>query len=99
MTKAEKQQNMVMIIQVPLAQKSPAPVWAEAECADGCEMSESDGDDDCYDDEEEKADVEDAIIKIGESEGPFREIPDLDIKRDPRFPVRYSSLLILCSAL
>jgi len=32
--------------------------------------------------------VEDAIIKVGKAEGPFREIGDLPIKRDPSFPVR-----------
>jgi len=85
MTKTEKQQNMVMIIQVPLAQKRPAPVddcLTNEECeGGGCW-------DDCDGESDEEADVEDAIIKIGESEGVFREIGDLDISRDPRFPVR-----------
>jgi len=36
----------------------------------------------------EKADVEDAIVKVGEEEGPFREIGNLTIERDPSYPVR-----------
>jgi len=37
---------------------------------------------------EEDADVEDAIISVGEVEGEFREIGDLEIKVDERYPVR-----------
>lgn len=36
----------------------------------------------------EEADVEDAIVKIGESEGKFEEIRNLEIERDHQFPVR-----------
>lgn len=38
--------------------------------------------------EDEVADVEDAIVKVGESEGAFKEINNLEIERDHRFPVR-----------
>jgi hypothetical protein len=45
-----------------------------------CE-GESEGDD-------EDCDMENAVVKIGESEGPFSELDGLDIERDNRFPVR-----------
>jgi hypothetical protein len=38
--------------------------------------------------EEEDADVEDAIVKVGEAEGPFDEVAGIAIERDPQFPVR-----------
>jgi len=40
------------------------------------------------DKKEDERDVEDAIIKIGESEGPFDEICGIEIEREPSFPVR-----------
>jgi len=36
----------------------------------------------------EKADVEEAIIKVGDSEGRFREIGNVAIERDHSFPIR-----------
>lgn len=36
----------------------------------------------------EKADVEDAIIKVGEEEGKFREINKIEVKRDNAYPIR-----------
>jgi hypothetical protein len=38
--------------------------------------------------EEEAADVEDAIVKVGEAEGSFDEVAGIAIERDPQFPVR-----------
>lgn len=101
MTQQEKQQNMVMIIQVPLKQKQPQSrslsfggggYGGMADCLDECEVNCAP----CSTSSmvslqkhcEEKADVEEAIIKIGEAEGEFREIGDLEIERDERFPVR-----------
>lgn len=74
--------NMVLLIQVPLKQKSPprttlgglsfgkAPVAMNA--MDGLRSS----------------DVENAVIGHGALEGAFTEIDNLLIERDPRFPVR-----------
>ena len=33
-------------------------------------------------------DMEDAVVKVGKSEGDFSELEGLDIERDDRFPVR-----------
>jgi len=108
MTQQEKQQNMVMIIQVPLKQKEERrrDYLGDGFGGGGLMMEE------CCDDMEvkccsvaappsvqssvvvnrsvhkEKADVEEAIIKIGEAEGEFKEIADLAIERDTRYPVR-----------
>lgn len=38
--------------------------------------------------EDEDADMEDAVIKIGEAEGVFSELCGLDIERDTRYPIR-----------
>ena len=38
--------------------------------------------------QEEEADVEDAIVSVGEAESPFDEVDDIAIERDPQFPVR-----------
>ena len=73
--------NMVMLIQVPLKQKQPflpaAPmadaVMLESEALQMVQRS---------------SDVEAAVIGHGEVEGPFTEIDDLDIERDPNFPIR-----------
>lgn len=75
--------NMVMLIQVPLKQVEPpvqpqlsippAPASAAPE-AEGLTMKRSD--------------VEAAVIGHGVVEGPFTEIDNLKIERDPRFPIR-----------
>lgn len=71
--------NMVMLIQVPLKQKqsfmSDAP-YAAMESAD-TELSLL-----------ERSNVEAAVIGHGEVEGPFTEIDNLEIERDPDFPIR-----------
>jgi hypothetical protein len=70
--------NMVLLIQVPLKQRTPtrrsAVVGGVMPAAPAAEMSRSD--------------VEDAVIGQGEVEGPFTEIADLPIERDSRFPIR-----------
>jgi len=71
--------NMVLIIQVPLKQKNPMrfamPVFESAPMADGAV-------------ENEKSDVEAAVIGHGPVEGPYTEIDGLEIERDPDFPIR-----------
>lgn len=73
--------NVVLLIQVPLRQR-PRPVSYGAIGAAGMDVMEM-----------ERGislppDLEDAVIGHGELEGPFTEVDDLAIERDPRFPVR-----------
>ncbi len=76
--------NMVLLIQVPLKQRSPMrfgdydamPMMAPMESA-GAGMATRD-----------RSDVEAAVIGHGEVEGPFTEIDHLEIERDTRFPIR-----------
>jgi hypothetical protein len=90
MTSAEKQQNMLLIIQVPLKQKElsrplyggPMPMAYQSSlscvpCPPMMSRSAS-----------RAVDVESAIVKIGESEGKHLEIHDLEIERDHSFPIR-----------
>lgn len=90
MSESEKQQNMLLIIQVPLKQKMINNFRTQGflEC---CSSSDDccDIDDECEDgDEGMLVDVESAIIKVGEDEGPFAEINNIEIERDERFPIR-----------
>lgn len=77
----QAQMNMVMLIQVPLKQRSrsrdglQAP--ASAGASGGGDMVKA-----------ERAGNEAAVIGHGEDEGPFSEVAGLPIERDPRFPVR-----------
>lgn len=72
--------NMVMIIQVPLKQKNPMQFgFMEAEEGLMAPAAEADA---------QRSDVENAVIGHGELEGPFTEIDNLAIERDPDFPVR-----------
>lgn len=82
---AEEGLNMVMLIQVPLKQKSPFAnnLGAAADSAEtlmtptaAAPMARS------------RSDVEAAVIGHGATEGPFTEIDNLDIERDPNFPIR-----------
>jgi hypothetical protein len=74
--------NMVLLIQVPLKQKERPPMpaapmaldFAPAPTAAIRQRAESN--------------VENAVIGHGELEGPFTELDDLPVERDPRFPVR-----------
>lgn len=74
--------NMVMLIQVPLKQKQPF-LPAEPAMA-SMEMSEDSG----LSMVQRSSDVEAAVLGHGEVEGPFTEIDDLEIERDPDFPIR-----------
>ena len=83
MSDSEKSQNMLLVIQVPLKHKEPVSrkckktVKSKADCKDRSRSS-SRG----------EVDVEAAIIKVGEDEGPFSEINDIEMERDERFPIR-----------
>ncbi|MEL6470371.1 MAG: hypothetical protein AAFQ74_11640 [Cyanobacteria bacterium J06623_4] len=78
--------NMVMLIQVPLKQKDPfsnnfavgadQAVMAESALSAPMELQRS------------QSNVEAAVIGHGEVEGPFTEIDNLEIERDPNFPIR-----------
>jgi hypothetical protein len=80
-TGGETGMNMVLLIQVPLKFKeqrrmyAPAMESAAAPAAAGAASRSN-------------SNVENAVIGHGELEGPFTEIDNLAIERDPRFPVR-----------
>ncbi|HZH97896.1 MAG TPA: hypothetical protein VEX38_02910 [Fimbriimonadaceae bacterium] len=74
--------SMVLLVQVPLKQKNPMRGAGGGGFGGGA-----------YDSspvmkKSAKSDVETAVIGHGELEGPFTEIDNLAIERDPRFPVR-----------
>ncbi|MEA5467484.1 hypothetical protein [Spirulina sp. 06S082] len=73
--------NMVMLIQVPLKQKQPLRPGLGA-MDDNMVMSE------VAPESSARSDVEAAVIGHGEIEGPFTEIDNLAIERDPDFPIR-----------
>lgn len=93
MTQQEKQQNMLLIIQVPLKQKLPPPspvFYAMDECEQvacaapmALQSFSSPGMA-----KQRMSNVEDAIIKVGQSEGSFEEVQNFEIERDDRYPVR-----------
>lgn len=72
--------NMVLLIQVPLKQKQP---MFEAEA-----MEDSVGVASAPAEKAQRSNVEAAVIGHGKVEGPFTEIDNLAIERDPRFPIR-----------
>jgi len=72
--------NMVMLIQVPLKQKNPDDFGGGISYAPLPSMPAAE--------ESQRSDVEAAVIGHGEVEGPFTEIDNLEIERDPDFPVR-----------
>jgi len=74
--------NMVLLIQVPLKQKNPMNFGY---CTGGEEVSLSCCQNEC---KKDQSDVEAAVIGHGEAKGPFTEINNLEIERDPDFPVR-----------
>lgn len=69
--------NMVLLIQVPLKQKSPLR-WDMDGVALESAAPSSTG----------RSDIEAAVIGHGPVEGPFTEIAGLPIERDERFPIR-----------
>lgn len=94
MTEAEQQQNMILIIQVPLKIPEPprrAGYMYAAKCLESCADFETLG---CMNEcvQEQGAmmrdDTEDAIVSIGEPEGIFEELKGMKIERETNFPVR-----------
>jgi hypothetical protein len=78
--------NVVLLIQVPLKQKERPRREALGETS-YLAMPKS-GNKEAAKKAERKSDVEEAVIGHGKVEGPFTEMADLPIERDPRFPVR-----------
>ncbi|MEL6855513.1 MAG: hypothetical protein AAFO83_10455 [Cyanobacteria bacterium J06607_13] len=78
--------NMVMLIQVPLKQKEPFGGFG-AGSADMAVMAES-APASPQAVMRAESNVEAAVIGHGEVEGPFTEIDNLEIERDPNFPIR-----------
>lgn len=74
--------NMVLLVQVPLKHKEN-PVRA-FDCCEPMPCPTMGG----TVDRRSKSDVENAVIGHGKIEGPFTEIDNLAIERDPRFPIR-----------
>jgi len=111
MTREEKQQNMIMIIQVPLKQRVVSRSFlfgSGGMCEDQCQtlaaptacsatssifsfgapqMKKKESTN-AINRQLEKADVEEAIVRVGEGEGEFDEVRGLSIERDPAYPVR-----------
>lgn len=75
--------NMVMLIQVPLKQKEPFGNFS----AQGDMMMESAAPASANI-QSRRSNVEAAVIGHGDVEGPFTEIDNLAIERDPNFPIR-----------
>ncbi|MCM1983880.1 hypothetical protein [Lyngbya confervoides] len=73
--------NMVMLIQVPLKQKPQARQQFSEGGGGVMPLAAPTM-------EKSASDVEAAVIGHGEVEGPFTEIDNLAIERDPRFPIR-----------
>lgn len=76
----EKGLNLVMLIQVPLKQKEPL-TFADSAALPLAAASEATA-------FEKSSDIEAAVIGHGEVEGPFTEIDNLEIERDPKLPIR-----------
>ena len=95
MTDEEKKDNVVMIIQVPLKKKvvyrSVSKGWFsfgsddydEGATLESCSLPQQQ-----QQQQSQSCNVEDAMVKVGESQGPFTEVNSLEIERDDRFPVR-----------
>ncbi|MGB3292006.1 MAG: hypothetical protein WBB01_03320 [Phormidesmis sp.] len=79
---AEAGLNLVMLIQVPLKQKEP---FYSGVASDNMVMSEAAP---APTAQRAQSNVEAAVIGHGAVEGPFTEIDDLAIERDPNFPIR-----------
>lgn len=71
--------HMVLLVQVPLKHRTMSRGGGFGGASPPAAAMES---------AKAKSDVENAVIGHGELEGPFTEIDNLKIERDPRFPVR-----------
>ena len=101
-TEKEKQQNMVMIIQVPIKvrgiifeERIQYSIPTIVQCSVSCDYDDYGAIDEEYEFKsvdnsfmKEKSNVEHAIIKVGENEGEFPDFNNLEIERDTRYPVR-----------
>jgi len=77
--------NMVLLIQIPLRQRNPQSTWFDdVSCCEQSPMPSCDG----AVGGTLLSDVEAAVIGHGELEGPFTEIDNIRIERDPEFPIR-----------
>jgi hypothetical protein len=83
----QKGLNMVLLIQVPLKQKKPMRFINDAEMSLPSNYS-VDAIGGFSGRSGARSDVEAAVIGHGKVEGPFTELANLDIERDPAFPVR-----------
>ena len=77
----EEGMNLVMLIQVPLKVARRQRALFAAPCASACEGA-------AVPSMERRSDVENAVIGHGKVEGPFTEIDNLAVERDPDFPIR-----------
>ena len=78
--------SMVLLIQVPLKQKNPMRhknAYLDDEDDDVALGAKG-----FAENKSARSDVEVAVIGHGKAEGPFTEIDDLKIERDPRYPIR-----------
>lgn len=77
--------NVVLLIQVPLKHREPTYYgfddYGDMEGAGGLAKSAPAA-------ESRRSDVENAVVSHGPVEGPFREMHDLPIERDERYPIR-----------
>lgn len=85
-SKSEAGLNMVLLIQVPLKQKPRPPMKYEIE-----DKAMAAGPAGAMDRSRAESNVENAVIGHGAMEGPYTEIDNLPIERDPRFPVRVTA--------
>jgi len=85
--KDEQGLSMVLLIQVPLKQRTASRGldygWAGGGAGGGLAPARG-----VEEAKSRRSDVENAVIGHGDLEGPFTEIADVPIQRDPRFPVR-----------
>lgn len=79
--------SMVMLIQVPLKQKSTGRFYGGGGFGGG-DMAMAPAATKSEARSRDRSDVEAAVIGHGDLEGPFTEIDNLSIERDDRFPVR-----------
>jgi hypothetical protein len=75
--------NMVLLVQVPLKHKE-IPLRDYSSCGEACPPLPCGA----VSVRHSKSDVENAVIGHGKIEGPYTEIDDQAIQRDPRFPIR-----------
>ena len=82
--------DVVLVIQVPLKQRRPrrAPVFGDL--MPGVEM-EGSAPTAGASSKQRRSDTEAAVISHGATEGPFKEVNDLRIERDARFPIRITA--------